>query len=233
MKRWKFVALALMVVIGLFAWFMPSAVIRYRLTVTFNVDGREVSGSSVQQFQVMRHPAILPHESLATTRIRGQAAMIDLGQRGKVFSIVSQGGMEAIVRDVFKIELTADRSADIRKLWWTSGGGEAPAKWLRLVRFRDINDPASVEAVDTSDPAKTLGPGVSLTSVKVEAVNNGLPGFNLFGLTGTPMTTGIENHLPWLDRIGPRKLDGERFQSSDAANSVANSFGAANFRQGM
>jgi hypothetical protein len=64
--------------------------------------------------------------------------------------------------------------------------GDLPFKHLPvLVRFRDTNDPASVQQVDPFDLAKSFGQGVRLKQASVE-------------ITDDPLTKEIESRLPWL-----------------------------------
>ncbi len=73
-----------------------------------------------------------------------------------------------------------------------------------LVRFRDINDPTSVERVDPDNLAASFGPGVTLVNASIEIVSSGFWPFRALGLSGTPVTTGIEKRLvglPALSRV--------------------------------
>lgn len=54
-----------------------------------------------------------------------------------------------------------------------------------LVTFSDVNDPQSILLVDPDNLEATLGPGVSWRSIAIQT-------------TDEPLTTGIENHLPWV-----------------------------------
>ena len=54
-----------------------------------------------------------------------------------------------------------------------------PEEIPMLVRFRDIDDPKSVEEVDPEDLAKSFGPGVKLARVTIE-------------MTRDPVTKGIK-----------------------------------------
>lgn len=54
-----------------------------------------------------------------------------------------------------------------------------------LVRFGDLDDPASVALVDPQDLAASFGPGVVLKSATVQ-------------VTADPITHGIDSRLSWL-----------------------------------
>jgi hypothetical protein len=54
-----------------------------------------------------------------------------------------------------------------------------------LVRFRNLDNPATVQPVDAHDLTANFGPGVKLLRATVEITNDSV-------------TTGIEKKLPWL-----------------------------------
>jgi hypothetical protein len=56
----------------------------------------------------------------------------------------------------------------------------------------------TVEAVDPANFAASFGDGVRLERATVEIMPKGIWPLNEFGFTGTPMTTGIEKRLGWL-----------------------------------
>ena len=69
-----------------------------------------------------------------------------------------------------------------------------------LVTFSDLADPASARVVEPTDAgfAAAFGPGHRLSSVTLEMVPAGVWPFNLVGLTGTPVTHGIEGKVAWI-----------------------------------
>jgi hypothetical protein len=86
-----------------------------------------------------------------------------------------------------------------------------------LVRFRDISDPLSVEKVDPANLSATLGPGVTLRRATIE-------------ITDDPVTTGIEERLPWLKELEKRggALDGSNTSTN---NSLQNNLGGLSYRR--
>jgi hypothetical protein len=72
-----------------------------------------------------------------------------------------------------------------------------------LVTFSDLADPASARVVEPTDAgfASAFGPGFRLASVTLEMVPVGVWPFNLVGLSGTPVTRGIEGKIPGLKNI--------------------------------
>jgi hypothetical protein len=77
-------------------------------------------------------------------------------------------------RNIYPLWRPRDQRAD---------GG--PWRGVYFVRFRNINDPRTVEQLDPDDLAKTFGPGFRLKSLTVQ-------------ITDEPVTIGIENRLSWL-----------------------------------
>lgn len=72
--------------------------------------------------------------------------------------------------------------------------GELPLEdFPVLVRFRDPNDPTSVELVDPSNLAASFGPGVMLRRAFVE-------------ITDDPITKGIETRVPCWHQVRCRPL---------------------------
>ena len=84
-----------------------------------------------------------------------------------------------------------------------------------LVRFRDTNDPMTVERVDPFDLGKSFGAGVKLERATLEIVHGGIWPFNHYGIMGEPVTTGIYKRLLWLQKLKGSYLDGG-FTSKDA-----------------
>ncbi len=58
-----------------------------------------------------------------------------------------------------------------------------------LVRFRALDRPESLEAVDPDALGDAFGAGVELKRISVE-------------ITDEPVTVGIEKRLPWLEQVG-------------------------------
>ena len=90
-------------------------------------------------------------------------------------------------------------------------------RFPRLVTFDDIDDPTTAREVDPANLAATFGSGVALRGITLE-------------LTGEAVTRGrIDGLLPWLSNYYGRKFDGQRYESIDSENRVANSLSAGNF----
>jgi hypothetical protein len=187
--------------------------VKYRLTVTIQTPEGEVSGSTVR---AVKYPSTgkrlfsLP-DAPRKTHVKGEAVVIDLGDKGKAF---------AVIKDSSWMELVY------------GGGGELPLKfWPKIVWFEDINDPKSVKLVHTTkenpennrewihvdNAAELFGEGYAVKNMTVE-------------ITDEPVTWGVvEQLLPWIWEYRDKNLDGQRYWRADAKNNLANSLGLGSF----
>lgn len=100
-----------------------------------------------------------------------------------------------------------------------------------LVTFADIKNPASVMPVDPNDLSATLGPGVKWHKITLEIVSPGLWPLTLFGITGEPLTNGIEKKLPWF--AGHKGTLGGGPSYLDERATFQDNLKKWNFRMGM
>jgi hypothetical protein len=91
-----------------------------------------------------------------------------------------------------------------------------------LVRFRDPNDPMTVEGVNKFNIARDFGAGAQLVRATLEIVPAGIWPFNRLGISGQPITTGIEKRLPWLTGM-KTNIDGRSITDSNRLSNVLNS----------
>jgi hypothetical protein len=212
--------LALTAVLALFvgwSFMYPSASWRYRLTLDVETPDGVKSGSSVIEVGGSAQPRITP-ESVASFSVKGEAIAVDLGGRGVLFALLNRDA------DVdYPIHIVFQQFPYVHDYVFEDGtkkrlehGGEATRKGLSyyanlraksnlpqsqlpsLVRFRDLNNPKSVELVDPTDLVKSFGAGITLKSATIEMVDQGYWPLNQMSITGEPITRGIENRLPWL-----------------------------------
>ena len=174
---------ASMVLVGC-GLFMSSSSYRYRMTV----EGTH-SGSSVYEILAeKKNGPLLPDEKPGGSIIKGEALVIETPS-GPVFALLTpaQGGGDLI--GAITRALTPDIVWNGQPNFWkavnrlaSAGEGEVKAElpreeWPMMVRFRDLNDPKSVERVD---PA-----AAGVTRVLLET-------------TKDDVTVGIEKRLGWL-----------------------------------
>jgi hypothetical protein len=96
----------------------------------------------------------------------------------------------------------------------------------QLVRFRDVNDPKTVESVNPFNIGERFGPGAKLVRATLEIVPAGVWPFD----GGEPLTTGIEKRLSWLPQYYDRMLDGQRFEAVSSELRLANSLASGAFK---
>jgi hypothetical protein len=181
---------------------LPKAAIKYRLTLTASVDGKPTQGSGVIAVEYIKPPDWLLDSPNVDAFVRGEAVMLDVGKRGKLFALLSPGS-DSRTGPKFLVPYLWGRNAiisaaDVAWLQSLRGSKTVESDQLPfLVRFRDPNDPNSVEQVDPNDLEASFGSGVKLLNATIE-------------ITDEPITSGLYNALPWLGRLVKRHatLDG-------------------------
>jgi hypothetical protein len=198
---------------------------RYRLTIEVGVDGQVKSGSSVIQV-THRLDAVPGRPPKYTASVSGAAVFIDLGPRGNLFALLTgpdNTDAAAIAAKTFspppfRPDL-ASKEQQLQELTHSLAKAELhPDELPLLVMFKNMNDPSSIVQARSDDLSGTFGPGVRLLHATIEMTND-------------PVTTGINEKLPWLVPLAKRggTLDGSQFMTS---NELKNTLGAAAFRRG-
>lgn len=165
---------------------------RYRLTAEISRNGETYTASSViEVVRTQAYAAILGEA-------RGEAVAVDIPRAGCLFLLLrgepgDAAWTYAMPHHAFESQLGSVAMVDpalLDKLEQLQGVKVelAPKLYPLMVRFRDTNDPTTVELVDPSDLARSFGLGVKLKRVTVE-------------ITDDPVTTGIEKRLGWLGNI--------------------------------
>lgn len=196
------ILIAMMVGVPYLAWtiFYPSSTLRAKITIDVETPEGLKTGSSVHEVVFSLEPCPLCNTSGPKFRrhVRGEAVAVDLGERGTLFALLNGGGgnyPEAdpvtpfILEKLFGLKEDKDwRGAEaVRVLGRASGQADIPQNLLPfMVRFRDINDPKTVERIDPANLAASFGPGVKLNKAMIE-------------ITRDSVTTRIGKRLTWLD----------------------------------
>lgn len=173
----------------------PSGTWRYRMTVVVETPEGTKTGSAVREVHAYMEPELLGVPTGGHTKLKaGEAIVIDLGSRGVLFALL-RGGIRgpdygwAIVYNAFPFanstgETTKEVILHYREL--KAGKVTLPPKlYPMFVRFRDLNDPKTVERVGPKSMQKIFGDGVEIREVTIE-------------MTSSPVSWGIEKWLPWL-----------------------------------
>jgi hypothetical protein len=209
--KWVWGVVAVLIAIVVFiAVAFPSVTTRYRLTLEAIVDGETKTGSGVIEVTYGKNSKLSRSE--ISINVRGEAVALDLGSRGTLFALLREGvdirsGPEWIVFRAAGFpygNLPSPVEDGFRQVRRLSGTFELPLTSLPLlVRFRDPNDQLTVEKVDPLDIAASFGSGAKLTHATLQIVPAGIWPWSLWGITGEPITGGIEQKLPWWNAPKP------------------------------
>jgi len=144
----------------------------------------------------------------------------------------SRSGPEWIVLGAFNFpggSLPRPVEEGVKQVQRLSGKRELPLTSLPLlVRFRDLNDPKTVERVDPLDIGKRFGGEAKLVRVTLEIVPAGIWPFDSYGITGESITTGIQKRLQWLTNMRSN-IDGTSITNS---NRLSNELNSGDFKRG-
>lgn len=210
-----------------YTYYYPYVEVRYRLTIEAEVGGQRYSGSSVQMAYFRRLPPILGSRGGAAG-VRGEAVVVDLGPHGRLFGLLrardkrgKPGGFgpATVLMKVMLPDMWA-RGPILevyRRLKSLSGEATVPVDLMPyLVRFKNLNDPNSVEAVDPENLAATYGAGARLIGAAME-------------ITHEPLTKSIDAVLPWLNEYNNKMFDGQRTNNISSPH-LANDLSSGAFK---
>jgi hypothetical protein len=218
----------------------PGVTVRYRLTLEAQVDGELKTASGVREVTYSKQPEWAGQRPLSIG-VRGEAIALDIGSRGTLFALLAAGadsrsGAEWIVLRAFDFDgasVPSPIEGGIKQILRLSGKRELPLDSLPLlVRFRDVNDPKTVETVGPLNIAERFGPNAKLVRATLEIVPAGIWPFSDYGVTGEPLTIGIHEWLKWLPEYYNRQLDGEQHETISSPLRLANSLNYRAFKRG-
>ncbi|MEQ1705498.1 MAG: hypothetical protein ABL867_05940 [Rickettsiales bacterium] len=191
MKILGVIALVLLGMYGCYHSVAPSATIRYKLTLTVDDNGKQYTGSSVVEVYRQDTTKVFAGIGGYGGNYKGEAVAVDLGEKGVLFALLR--GKDTVDHPLYifmksfpeyfpaRADITVIdgmRKLDHDKPKTNLSFDKLPM----LVRFRDINDPKTVELVDPNDLEKTFGTGVKLVSATIEMTDEGV-------------TSGVEKYI--------------------------------------
>jgi hypothetical protein len=203
---------------------------RFKMTVEIETPRGLKTGSSVMEMSTALTGVNMPHLNVTETRFKGEAVAVDL-PGGTLFALVggTPGGddFRGAVINTFAFPRRPE-AEKLVALFDTLGqpaslGREVvihPKDLPKLVRFRDIRDPNTVELVDPDDLAKSFGAGVKLKRIVLTVVDE-------------PVTLGIEKRL---NEIGIKPGQGLEASPSGLLtenSTLAQRLGYGDFSRGM
>ena len=214
----------------------PTSTWRYRVTVEIETPEGVKAGSAVHQLS-NSPPWFYWPESVNPPSFKGEAVVIDLGERGKVFALLHfQSWMNGLYQ-AFPIERGQSSKAGIEiynKMLKPGLKGEWTTFQPWMVTFTDLDDPMSVKRVyDQKQDFDSLklkfvvedhfeevfGEGVKLKGIHVE-------------ITDDPVTWDIMKTLPWLPEYWGKSFDGNEWQGKNVVDRFANALDASYFYRG-
>ncbi len=218
---------------GLFKYHFPAYSWNQKLTVEVETPDGLVTGSAVTRVIWKFGPpklSVISHPSVGYAL--GDATVVDLGDGRYLFAPLRGAGSNPvgeppryIVKEFFRTgagPLARDVVPDVYRRRGLASGviTLSPDNYPLLVRFDELNDPASVKKVDPNNLAASFGEGFKLKRITVE-------------VTSENVTKGIVLQiLPWLKKQGGRQFDGKDLETSHTDNRFANSLNAYPFFKG-
>lgn len=177
--------------------------LRYKVTVVVETPEGEKIGSAVREAGKYTEPRILPEQGGVFYNVtRGEAVVVDLEERGVLFALL---GGQGEAENVFK--LLSGQSDNKVVL--------SPEQYPQFVRFRDLKDPKTVEAVKLGELSEV---------VRIKEI--------VFVTTNDPVTWAIARWLPWLPNYYNRMFDGQRYNMAKSKYPFANSLSSGSFSTG-
>ena len=204
----------------------------YKLTVDIDTPEGVKTGSAVREVRVIFTPSSGTKSGYHPSKtIKGEAVVIDLGERGKVFAVQSVDDY-ALPFKAFE-STSGGLTLEGAKFYSTlSGKAELPNKnYPMMVAFKNINDPLSVQLLYGTKAEKKgvqppyvfqnnfgeyFGTGVKLKNISIEMTDE------------QPLYT-VGKILPWLSKYLNKTLDGRRIHTVETENRLANRLGAGSF----
>jgi hypothetical protein len=179
----------------------PNYTYRYRLTVNIEIDGQIRSASSVIEVTWSKHPE-LPGAGSFSPTLRGQAAMVDLGERGVVVATLVNGedygpakdgalGALWIAAEAFGNHSTYEEIPNLPKLL-----GKRDLALNNLPRFLWFSNPQDLTTAKkllVQDIPSIFGPSARFAGASVE-------------ITSDPITIDLREKLPWIKSLEGRPL---------------------------
>lgn len=174
---------------------------RYRITVDVETPAGLRTGSAVREF--IWQPTVQSFTgNRFTSKERGEAVAVHLHDGQTVFALLDVNGFETILAgfgpaSTLDLKPVLDRVASTRAVHTYPPRTVLRARsrdYPRFVRFRDVADALTVEAVEPDNFEASFGSGVHLARITVQ-------------ITDDPVTASLLNTLPWLSPIPESRLD--------------------------
>lgn len=172
-----------------------SEIYRYRMTVEVETPEGLKSASSVIEARAWDSNGILGHS--VGSKVLGQAVAVDMPNGTTLFALLKgvDGKTAAFASAAYNTQLPENvtRNPDWRAYQKALSQQKNIAilpieHYPVLVRFADLNDPRTAEAVDPRNLVINFGQSVRIRRIFVN-------------ITTEPVTKGIDKRLPWLANL--------------------------------
>jgi len=151
------------------------------------------TGSGVIEVGAANRINILPEGGVRSVYVRGQAVMVEMPSGGPIFALLKyeDEGLPPLWM-ALRVLASEFRKRDTVKLAGQVKIGQKAIidreDYPILIRFKDIQNPTTIERIDPDNLAGSFGDGVVLRNISIEVTND-------------PVTTGIEEYLEWLSKL--------------------------------
>lgn len=231
-----FFLIAILLLIGAWYYAYPWGTWRYKITVNIETPEGLKSGSAVREVRVIAKPPFAPPDVQPSKDVKGEAVVVDLGERGKLFALIDTDDWQIVTKTFPGHGALTPKGIRYYNSLDNFSAVMPLEAYPRIVAFKDINDPKSVvepykvifgdasanhrernTAQGVEDNlADVFGQGVKLKNISIE-------------MTDDPVTWGIEKILPWLPNYHSQRFDGDRSSAFAIDAPLANQMGAGYF----
>ena len=204
---------------------LPFYSIHYKVTVTVDTPEGEKTGYAVREISNGSFNELpgIDAISINPTDVEGEAVVVDLGERGVLFALISEDHDQDEFYQAFGAKDGNSTREGVRHFLHLSlqslfhfgdyGDVHAYTPYM-YVMFTDINDPESVvQLVENEQKVKKYKEELKRDRVQTfkEAFGDGVsyPDATL-QMTDDPLTWRVRDYLPWIDDLWSGFLDGQR-----------------------
>lgn len=202
----------------------PAEKFRYKMTVEVETPEGLRTGYAVREMHYRDGGGFMFGEGRPQLQLTGEAVAVDLPNGQILFALLTgrDGNLDYAGNGVSAIFRVMDRDAGSKggpyELWPKVPVVREPVTdpLPMLVRFRDLNDPKSVERVDAESLDQIFGRGVRLKKITIQATDDNA-------------VMSIDRRLVWLRGLYNHQLDGHRYNDSQ---DLSNGLNLLSFQQG-
>ena len=180
--------------------------LRYRLTVEVETPSGVRRGSAVREITLVTPPNIpfMLGESGSVWRIKGEAVPIELPGGRLLFALVVGENLNSLQPTDQMSSLLQKNGSGLHEPIeiWSNSQRQQNSKFgtfmPMLITFENIKDKSTAKVVEPRALDEEFGPKIKLGKMIVER-------------TDDPVTSGIEEYLPWMKNARNTTLDGSLF----------------------